>query len=129
MLDTSELDRVATRLQDQALGMAGRVRKLVEENARAQRDQEEYQREYDALMIEREKFREKIRKVEEQRKDKVDRGRQIEVFLRTVEEQEECVSFEPYTVVALVNKIVGKNRKLTFWFQNGIVYTEYFNKT
>ena len=34
VLDTSELDRIATRLQDQALGMAERVRKLFEENAR-----------------------------------------------------------------------------------------------
>ena len=41
VLDTSELDRVATRLQDQALGMAERIRKLVEENARVRMDQEE----------------------------------------------------------------------------------------
>ena len=41
VLDTSELDRIATRLQDQALGMAERVRKLVEENARVRRGQEE----------------------------------------------------------------------------------------
>ena len=52
VLDTSELDRIATRLQDQALGMAERVRKLVEENARVRRDQEEYQRECDALATE-----------------------------------------------------------------------------
>ena len=33
--DTTELDKAATRLQDQALGMAERVRQMVEENARA----------------------------------------------------------------------------------------------
>jgi len=54
-LDTSELDRIATRLQDQALGMAERVRKLVEENARVRKNQEEYQREYDALAAEHKK--------------------------------------------------------------------------
>ena len=35
--DTTELDKAATRLQDQALGMAERVRLLVDENARVQR--------------------------------------------------------------------------------------------
>ena len=55
VLDTSDLDGIATRLQDQALGMAERVRKLVEENARVRKNQEEYQREYDALAAEHKK--------------------------------------------------------------------------
>lgn len=121
VLDTSELDRVATRLQDQALGMAERVRKLVEENARVRRDQEEYQREYDALAAEHEMLSEKIRSVEEQKKDKADRRRQIEVFLRMLEDQMECVGFYPYTFVALVDKVVvGQDGELTFCFRNGM---------
>ena len=122
-LDTSELDRIATRLQDQALGMAERVRKLVEENARVRRDQEEYQREYDALATEHEKLSEKIRCVEELKKDKADRRRQIEVFLRMLEAQEECVGFDPYTFVALIDKVVvGKDGEMAFWFRNGMKY-------
>ncbi|MBQ8616879.1 MAG: recombinase zinc beta ribbon domain-containing protein, partial [Clostridia bacterium] len=74
VLDTSELDRIATRLQDQALGMAERVRKLVEENARARRDQEKYQREYDALAAEHEKLSEKIRSIEEQKRIRLTAG-------------------------------------------------------
>ena len=123
VLDTSELDRIATRLQDQALGMAERVRKLVEENARVRRDQEEYQREYDALATEHEKLSEKIRSVEEQKKDKADRRRRIEVFLCMLEERKECVRFDPYTFVALVDKIVvGQDRKLGIIFRNGMKY-------
>ena len=122
-LDTSELDRIATRLQDQALGMAERVRKLVEENARVRRDQEEYQREYDALVAEHEKLSEKICRVEDQKKDKPDRRRRIEVFLHILEEQAECIRFEPYTFVALVDKvIVGHDSKLEFIFRNGMKY-------
>ena len=122
-LDTSELDRVATRLQDQALGMAERVRKLVEENARVRRDQEEYQREYDALAAEHEKLSEKIRNVENQKKDKADRRRQIETFGKMLEKQEECVGFDPHTFVALVDKVVvGTDGELTFWFRNGMKY-------
>ena len=123
VLDTSEFDRVATRLQDQALGMAERVRKLVEENARVRRDQEEYQREYDALAAEHEKLSEKIRSIEEQKKDKIDRRRRIEVFLRMLEEQEECVRFDPYTFVALVDKVIVEwDGKFEFVFRNGLKY-------
>lgn len=123
MLDTSELDRIATRLQDQALGMAERVRKLVEENARVRRDQEKYQREYDALASEHEKLSEKIRSIEEQKKDKTDRRRRIEVFLCMLEEQEECLGFEAYTFVALVDRvIIDQDRKLKVVFRNGMKY-------
>lgn len=123
MLDTSELDRIATRLQDQALGMAARVRKLVEENARVRKNQEEYQREYDALAAEHEKLSEKIRSVEAQKRDKADRRRKIEGFLRMLEGQEECIVFDPYTFVALVDRvIVGQNGELEFIFRNGMKY-------
>ena len=50
--DTMELDKAATRLQDQALGMAARVRQLVDENARVQRDQDEFKNDYEALLAE-----------------------------------------------------------------------------
>jgi len=123
VLDTSELDRIATRLQDQALGMAERVRKLVEENARVRRDQEEYQREYDALLAEHEKLSEKIRAVETQKNDKVDRRRQIEVFMSMLEGQKESMEFEPYTFVALVDKVViGEAGMMEFCFRNGMKY-------
>ena len=125
VLDTSELDRIATRLQEQVLGIAERVRKLVEENARVQMNQEEYQQEYDALAAEHEKLSEKMQAIEAQKKDKADRRRRIEVFLRMLEEQEECMRFEPYTFVALVDKVVvGKDRKLNFYFRNGKNYTK-----
>ena len=124
VFDTRELDRIATRLQDQALGMAERIRKLVEENARVRRDQEEYQREYEALVAEHEKLSQQMQNVEAQRKDKADRRRRIEVFLRMLEEQAECIQFEPYTFVALVDKVVVRqDGKLDFCFRNGMNYT------
>ena len=123
VLNTSELDRSATRLQEQTMLISARARRLVEENARVRRDQEEYQREYDALVAEHEKLSEKIRSIEEQKKDKADRRRQIEVFLRMLEGQEECMRFEPYTFVALVDKVVvGQDGKLDFYFRNGMNY-------
>lgn len=125
VLDTSELDREAAQAQDKMMVVAMRVRKLVEENARVRMDQEEYQREYEALATEHEKLSEKIRSIEDQKKDKADRRRQIEVFLRMLEEQEECRRFESYTFVALVDKVVVRqDGKLNFCFRNGMNYTK-----
>ena len=124
-LDTSELDRIATRLQDQALGIAERVRKLVEENARVQMNQEEYQQEYNALTDAYEKNSEKLRRSADQKHDKADRRRKIEVFLQMLENQEECLNFAPYTFVALVDKVVVRqDGKLDFCFRNGMNYTK-----
>lgn len=125
VLDTSELDREAAQAQDKMMVVAERVRKLVEENARVRRDQEEYQREYEALVAEHEKLSQQIQDVEAQRKDKADRRRRIEVFLRMLEEQEECRRFESYTFVALVDKaVVRQDGKLDFCFRNGMNYTK-----
>ena len=93
--DTMELDKAATRLQDQALGMAARVRQLVDENARVQRDQDEFKNDYEALLAEHARLSEKIRTIAEQKKDKAERRRRIEIFLHMLEEQKECADFEP----------------------------------
>ena len=75
------------------------------------------------MAAEHENLSEKIRSIEEQKKDKADRRRRIEVFLRMFEEQKECVRFDPYTFVALVDKIVvGQDRKLEIIFRNGMKY-------
>ena len=122
-LDTTDLDRTAKRLEEQALGIAERVRKLVEENARVQMNQEEYQQEYNALAADYEKASEKLRRIAVQKHDKADRRRKIEIFLRMLEQQEECLDFDPYTFVALVDKVVvGKDKKLVFCFRNGMEY-------
>ena len=123
VLDTAELDRTAKRLEEQVLGIAERVRKLVEENARVQMNQEEYQREYNALADAYEKASEKLRRIAVQKQNKADRRRKIEIFIRMLEQQEECLDFDPYTFVALVDRVVvRKDRELVFWFRNGMNY-------
>ena len=119
--DTTELDRAATRLQDQALGMAARVRQLVEENARVQRDQGEFKKDYEALLAEHAKLSEKIRAIAEQKKDKAERRRRIEIFLHMLEEQKEYLGFESGTFVALVDKVILQHDgRLEFCFKNGM---------
>ena len=119
--DTMELDKAATRLQDQALGMAARVRQLVEENARVQRDQDEFKNDYEALLAEHARLSEKIRTIAEQKKDKAERRRRIEIFLHMLEEQKECADFEPGMFVALVDKvIIQHDGHMGFCFRNGM---------
>ena len=119
--DTTELDKAATRLQDQALGMAERVRLLVDENARVQRDQDEFKEDYEALLAEHARLSEKIQAIAEQKRDKAERRRRIEIFLHMLEEQKECAGFEAGTFVALVDKvIIQKDGSLEFCFRNGM---------
>lgn len=119
--DTTELDKAATRLQDQALGMAARVRQLVEENARVQRDQDEFKKDYEALLAEHAKLSEKIQAIAGQKKDKAERRRRIEIFLRMLEVQKECADFETGMFVALADKvIIQRDGQMEFCFRNGM---------
>ena len=121
--DTAELDKAATRLQDQALSMAERVRQLVDENAWVQRDQEEFKKDYEALIAGHAKLSEKIQMIVEQKKDKAERWRRIEIFLHMLEEQKECIGFEPGMFVALVDKvIIQRDGGMEFCFRNGMKY-------
>ena len=126
VLDTTDLDRTAKRLEEQLLGIAERVRKLVEENARVQMNQEEYQQEYNVLAEEYEKYSEKLRRIADQKHDKADRRRRIEIFLQMLEQQEECLDFDPYTFVALIDKVtILADGRLEFCFRNGLSYDYY----
>lgn len=101
--------------------MAGRVRQLVEENARVQRDQDEFKEDYETLLAEHARLSEKIRAIAEQKKDKAERRRRIELFLHMLEEPKECVGFEPGMFVALVDKVIIQHDGcIEFYFRNGM---------
>ena len=101
--------------------MAERARQLVEENARVQRNQEEFKKDYEELLAEHAKLSEKIQAIAEQKRDKAERRRKIEVFLCMLESQEECAGFEPGMFVALVDKvIVQHDGRIEFYFRNGM---------
>lgn len=50
VLSMDDLSRQAAKLQDQAMGMAQRIRKLVNENARTQMAEDEFNLEYEKLV-------------------------------------------------------------------------------
>ena len=101
--------------------MAERARQLVEENARVQRDQDEFKEDYEALLAEHAKLSEKIQAIAEQKRDKAERRQRIELFLHMLEEQKECAGFEPGTFVALVDKvIIQRDGGMELRFRNGM---------
>ena len=120
----SDAETVATNLEtalNTALDMAERVRQLVDENARVQRDQDEFKKDYEALIAGHAKLSEKIQTIAEQKRNKVERRRRIEIFLHMLEEQKECIGFEPGMFVALVDKvIIQRDGHMEFCFRNGM---------
>lgn len=74
-----------------------------------------------SLFTEHAKLSEKICAIAEQKKDKAERRRRIEIFLRMLEEQKECADFETGMFVALVDKVViQQDGHLEFCFRNGM---------
>ena len=65
-----------------------------------------FKKDYEALLAEHARLSEKIRTIAEQKKDKAERRRRIEIFLHMLEEQKECADFEPGMFVALVDKVI-----------------------
>ena len=60
VLSTDEQSKQIAKLQDQAVGLAQRIRSLVNENARTQMMEEEFKPEYDKLASRYEKLAERI---------------------------------------------------------------------
>ena len=122
-LDTTGPDAEVAQMQDRAIGVANRLRKLVEENARVRKDQMEYQREYDALTSEYDRVNSQIQAMEDRNRDWGKCRRKLEIFLSLLEKVEVCEAFEPYTFATLVEKvIVGHDGRLEFFFRNGMQY-------
>lgn len=87
--------------------------------ARVSTSSEEQLTSYEAQV----KLSEKIQVIAEQKRDKAVRRRRIEIFLRMLEEQKECVGFEPGTFVALIDKvIIQRDGGKEFYFRNGMKY-------
>ena len=122
-LDTTGPDAEVAQMQDRAIGVANRLRKLVEENARVQRDQKEYQREYDRRVVEYDRINAQIQTIEDRNRDKGKRRRKLEIFLGFLKKVEVCEASEPYTFVTLVeNVVVERDGRLQFYFRNGMQY-------
>ena len=128
VLDADDLNRERETLEEKQLLLNERIRRLVNDNARTEMDQEEYRREYDALSAQYRQATDRIREIDEELCSREARKKQIVLFLRMFEKQEADVEFDAGAFVAMVKRVVirqrieGKSIELAFELRSGQVY-------
>ena len=126
VLSTDEQCRQIAKLQDQAVGLAQRIRSLVNENARTQMTEEEFKPEYDKLAARYEKLTERIAATQREKDDREYRAKRISLFMRMLARQEECLEFDPAVFTAFVEKVVvsgtKKEVRMRFVLRDGSEY-------
>ena len=126
VLDADDLNREREALEEKLLLLNERIRRLVNDNARTELDQEEYRREYDMLSAQYKQEMNRIQEIDEELRSREARKKQIELFLRMFERQEADVEFDVGAFVAMVEKVVvnWKDNKsaivLHYVMKNGI---------
>lgn len=132
IMATEELDTRISALQDQALGMAERIRRLVSENARISRNQTEFRAEYEPLSHRYEEMTKRIAAAQKEKADKEMRAKRISLFMRLLKDQEECMAFDPVLFTAFVEKIIVQGTKkdamLVFVMRDGSEQTIVMNQ-
>ena len=127
VLTTDEQTRQIAKLRDQAVGLAQRIRGLVNENARTQMTEDEFTPEYDRLVSQYEKLAAKIATIQREKEDKEYRAKRISLFMRMLAGQEECLEFDPAVFTAFVEKVVvsgtKKDVRLVYVLRDGSEYT------
>jgi len=126
VLTTDEQSKQIAKLQDQAVGLAQRIRGLVNENARTQMAEDEFSPEYDRLVSQYEKLAAKIAAIQREKEYKEYRAKRISLFMRMLDRQEECLEFDPAVFTAFVEKVVvsgtKKDVRLRFVLRDGSEY-------
>lgn len=126
VLTTDEQSRQIAKLQDQAVGLAQRIRGLVNENARTQMAEDEFTPEYDRLVSQYEKLAARIATIQREKEDREFRAKRISLFMRMLGGQEECLKFDPAVFTAFVEKVVvsgtKKDVRLVFVLRDGSEY-------
>ena len=126
VLTTDEQSRQIAKLQDQAVGLAQRIRGLVNENARTQKTEDEFTPEYDRLVGQYEKLAARIATIQREKEDREFRAKRISLFMRMLGGQEECLKFDPAVFTAFVEKVVvsgtKKDVRLVFVLRDGSEY-------
>ena len=123
IMATDDMDQKIAKLQDQATGLAQRIRGLVSQNARETRDQSQVQEEYEPLTRQYEALTKKIEGIQQEKASKTSRAKRIRIFMGMLKEQEACLEFDPVLFAAFVEKVIVSGQKkeavLTFILRDG----------
>ncbi len=119
VLVADDLNRERESLEGKLVLLNQRIRRLVNDNARMQMDQEAYQKEYDELSTRYSDAMNRIGEINEEARNREIRRKQIELFLRMFERQEADVEFDAGMFVAMVERVVvswTEERKVVYSF-------------
>jgi len=105
--DETELEK----LRNQADKLAGKVRNLIAVKAHAHGDQDAFEEEYKKYVTQHERLVRKIEKAEAEKKDRKDRARKIELYMRMLQRQEGDIDFDPVLFTVFVDKVVVSGTK------------------
>jgi len=120
VLDADDLNQERERLEEKLILLGEHIRRLVNENARMEIDQAEYQKGYDRLSMEYGQVTDRIEEIDEELRSREMRKKQIELFLRMFERQEIDAEFDAGTFVAMVERVVVQQLK------SGVIELEFF---
>ncbi len=127
VLDADDLRIEQEGLEEKLLLLNERIRRLVNDNARTEVDQEAYRRGYDALSAQYKQATDRIQEIDEELRSREARKRQIALFLQMFEKQEADVEFDAVAFVAMVEQVIVSRTKgaskmiLRFELRNGQV--------
>ena len=124
VLDADDLRIEQEDLEEKLLLLNERIRRLVNDNARTEMDQEAYCQEYDMLSAQYKQEMDRIQEIDEELRSREARKKQIALFLRMFERQEADVEFDVGAFVAMVERVnvggtkTGRRIELKFVLKN-----------
>lgn len=119
--DTAELEKKKNELHQTLLEQVEKLQELIEVNSRVVRNQEEYQKEYDALVSEYEFTKAEHKKVELELSNKLAKKETIDLFINMIKKQETLLTeFDPVMWGSLLECVkVYPSNELIFKFRDG----------
>lgn len=122
--DTTAQNDEAARLKAEGEALYERASRMVRENASTALDQDEYNRQYNALLTQHEEVKAKLDKVKKVIADKAGKRRALEAFQRRIMEADNMLEFDEAlfagTVEAVtVNKAEKRQKMILFRFKDG----------
>ena len=119
--DCTELNAEIDALNEEIQVVAGLVSQCIKENATTQQSQEEYNKKYNRLVKRYEKAVERLNKATAERDNRMQRDRQLRIFIGSIEKQPLVLETwdERLWISLLESATVYADNRITFRFKDG----------
>ena len=128
LTDTTEIDSQLQELRNEQEVLVGITQKWVADHASTAQDSADYTERYDSLVQRYEQLAGQIQKLEEQKKQRMDRTDAITVYLRNITKTDGFIKdFDPRIWLEVIEKVtVFHDKRVVFTFQDGKEVASYF---